>query len=198
MNRNTLMAMGRAVLMGGAVSVLFGCASKPHLNSERTQEETSETNSPSYKSGPNQAPVVDYLGLKQSLGLAGAPQDLGLKESHFETCKVGFGYPNTENCQRLTFAVIRFRIQCRDSETEAAMGLTAADMQVLANRDVRWAIGTAQGTDQTDGSGFGEVDAIVQKSVLNERLKLAVGNQFLHMRASDITRVIVPRVWCEQ
>ncbi|MES2965554.1 MAG: hypothetical protein V4760_16860 [Bdellovibrionota bacterium] len=169
-----------------ALGVLVGCASAPE------REESPEV---------PEAPVgsrIDNEGLKRSLGLDGPAEDLGYKEQAFNTCKVGYGYSSTHDCERKVFAVVRFRLQCRDSVGTVATGLSAADLNPIAGRSVRWTFAKTEGVDETDGEGYAQAQGVFAFSPKREWLRLAVGSQFLHIRSGDITRIAVPRPWCEQ
>jgi hypothetical protein len=171
-----------------AVLFFVGCSSAPK------KEEVPDTPPPAVSGEPN----IDYEALKRSLGLDGPAEDLGYKEKSFNTCKVGYGYSSSQDCQKKVFAVVRFRIQCRDSVGTISTALGASDLTAIAGRSVRWTFGKTEGTDQTDGEGFAEAQGVFAGSPKKEWLRLAVGSQFLHIRAGDITRVVVPRPWCEQ
>lgn len=141
---------------------------------------------------------IDFDGLKRNLGLEGPAEDLGYKEKTFNTCKVGYGYSTSHDCAKKVFAVVRFRLQCRDSVGTISTALGAADLTAIAGRSVRWTFAKSEGTDMTDGQGYAEAQGVFSGSPKREWLRLAVGSQFLHMRAGDMTRVVVPQPWCDQ
>ena len=172
-----------------ALVFVVGCSSAP-VEPERVP-------APDLIEAPSET-SIDIEGLKRSLGLDGPTDDLGYKEQAFNTCKVGYGYSSSRDCVRKVFAVVRFRLQCRDSVGTISTALGAADLTPIAGRSVRWTFAKTEGVDQTDGEGFAEALGIFAGSPRKDWLRLAVGTQFLHIRAGDITRIAVPRPWCEQ
>ena len=140
---------------------------------------------------------IDMDGLRRSLGLDSAPSDMGYKEAEFNTCSAGFGYSAVDDCAQKIYAIVRFRLQCRDSEGTVSTGLGASDLIPIANKSVKWALGSKSGDDLTDQDGYGEAEAVFVKSPHHDRLRLAIGNQFLYVRADDVTRIVVPRPWCD-
>lgn len=169
------------------VLVVTACTTAPKV------EET-----PIPKASTERVQGIDYVGLQRSLGMEIPAEELGYKEKSFNTCQAGYGYSSTHNCQRQYIVVINFQLQCRDSVGTVAEGVTNADLTAIANRPVRWNLKTTQGTTQTDSDGFGQIMTVATRSQRTERLKIAVGNEFLYMRANEITRVVTPRPWCHQ
>lgn len=141
---------------------------------------------------------IDYVGLQRALGME-IPQDkLGYKEKIFNTCEAGYGYSGTQNCHREYMVVINVHLQCRDSVGQVSEGVNNADLTPIANKPVRWNLKGVRGTAQTDSDGFAQIMTVSPMSQSRQRLKLAVGNEFLYMRANEITRVVTPRPWCAQ
>jgi len=165
--------------------LLAACTTQP----KREEVEQSETAA---------ARKIDYWGLQRHLGLVRADADLGYREKSYNTCEVGFGYSSSHDCTVKRFVTVNIRLQCRDSEGTISTGLTAADLQPIAGRQVRWALSGDNGTVATDGEGYAQIGAIFSNSPRADRLRIAVGDQFLYMRAGEITRVVVPRPWCNQ
>jgi hypothetical protein len=93
-------------------------------------------------------------------------------------------------------ASINFRLQCRDSVGTISTALGAQDLVAIAGQRVRWTMQKHDDSLTTDGQGYGNVRDIFQKSPKNDWLRIAVGVQFLNMRANTITRVVTPRPWC--
>jgi hypothetical protein len=85
---------------------------------------------------------------------------------------------------------------CRDSEGTISTVLTEADVTPIAGQTIRWTLKNVQGQFQTDGLGYGQIVALSPRPQKRERLKLTLGNEFLYMRANEITKVITPRPWC--
>ena len=167
----------------------FGCATKaPSPLAPKIPEVE-------FKSPVSQS--IDIVGLQNYLGLRRPPTALGFKEKSFQTCKVGNGYPNDHHCQTKHFIVIHFQLMCRDSEGTISTILTSADLQPLSRRPVIWTLKDHSSTLQTDEMGYGQIAVISSSSQSQQRLKLSTGNDFLYMRAGEITRVAIPPSWCE-
>ncbi len=139
---------------------------------------------------------IDLEGLERSLNLSRPDEVLGYQESAFNSCSAGFGYSASKNCRRLTMAVIHFRLQCRDSEGTISTALGASDLRAISGQGVRWTVSDLDGITSTDGQGYGEIRGVFARSPKAKWLRLAVGVQFLNMRAGEITRVVTPRPWC--
>lgn len=146
----------------------------------------------------NESSSIDYVGLQRAMGMEIPADRLGYKEKSFDTCQAGYGYSATHNCHKEFMVVINFQLQCRDSVGTVAEGVTNADLTAIANRQVRWNLKANQGVTNTDSDGFGQIMTVATRSPKTERLKIAVGNEFLYMRANEITRVVTPRPWCNQ
>jgi hypothetical protein len=149
-------------------------------------------------SGRSQDVSIDYVGLQRSLGMEIPQEKLGYKEKVFNTCEAGYGYSGTQNCHREYMVVINVHLQCRDSEGQVSEGVKNADLTPIANKSLKWTLKGVQGSSQTDSDGFAQIMAVSSMSQKQQRLKLAVGNEFLYMRANEITRVVTPRPWCNQ
>lgn len=150
------------------------------------------------ESAPGAGSTIDYVGLQRSLGMEIPSDKLGYKEKSFDTCQAGYGYSSTHNCHKEYMVVINFQLQCRDSVGTVAEGVTNADLTAISNRPVRWNLKPNQGETNTDSEGYAQIMTVATRSPKTERLKIAVGNEFLYMRANEITRVVTPRPWCNQ
>jgi hypothetical protein len=140
---------------------------------------------------------VDQEALQRWLGLDRELEDLGYAERSFDTCEAGFGYSKSHNCQIKHMIVIHYRLQCRDSEGTVQQALTSADLRNIASENVRWTLPGQSGVSRTNGHGYGQIRGIFSSSQRNQRLKLGVGNDFLYMRANEITQVVTPQSWCQ-
>lgn len=140
---------------------------------------------------------IDYISLQNSLGLTRDSESLGYTEKTFNTCQAGFGYSSNQNCHQEVFMVLHFKLTCRDSEGTISSILTDADVSPIAYKDLKWNLKDINGVITTDGSGYGQIRATSKKSQKRERLKIALGPDFLYMRANEITKVITPRSWCD-
>jgi hypothetical protein len=139
---------------------------------------------------------IDYLALKKSLGLDRSADSLGIAEKPFNSCGAGYGYSNSNNCRRLYFTVIHVQLLCRDSEGTVSTGIDRADQTAISNRDVIWTLKGSSGRTRTDSDGFLQILSVNPNSQQTQRLKLSVGNDFLYMRANEITKVVTPKSWC--
>jgi hypothetical protein len=147
---------------------------------------------------PEEEAAVDYGALQRAMGMDIPIDNLGYSEKAFDTCQAGFGYSGTKDCHREYMVVINIQLQCRDSEGTVAQGVTNADLTPIAGRPVKWNLKRTQGKTQTDHEGFAQIMTVSARSPRTERLKIGVGNEFLYMRANEITRVVTPRPWCSQ
>ena len=145
-----------------------------------------------------ESPSIDYSSIKRELHLDRPVEHLGYSEKSFNTCDMGYGYSKSHNCRSLYMVVLNVRLMCRDSEGTISTVLTDADIAPIAGRTVRWNLKAVQGSVITDHQGYGQIVAISPRSEKKERIKLAVGSEFLYMRANEITKVITPKPWCEQ
>jgi hypothetical protein len=151
---------------------------------------------PSIPTGEEGTPKIDLYGLQHSLGLDRPSDTLGLAEKSFDTCTAGFGFPSDRDCHKEYFVVIHFRLTCRDSEGTISNILTEADQAPLADRGVKWSLKNLTGNIVTDHDGYGQIEALSPISQKTQRLKLVAGNEFLYIRANEITKIITPRPWC--
>ena len=141
---------------------------------------------------------IDYNALQTYLKLDRDVEQLGFTEKAFNTCDAGYGYSRSQNCHKEYFVVLHFRLLCRDSEGTISTVLTENDVMPIAGRPVKWTLKGISGTVVTDGNGYGQIHAVASSSQNRQRIKIAVGNEFLYMRSNEITKVITPRPWCSQ
>jgi len=147
---------------------------------------------------PEDTSRIDYYALQSHLGLDRAAEELGYTEKAFNTCEAGYGFSRSQNCHQEYFVVLHFRLLCRDTEGTISNVLTDADTTPLAGRNVRWNLKGMDGTSLTDGLGYAQVRITSPISQKKQRVKIAIGNEFLYMRANEITKVITPLPWCSQ
>ena len=188
--------INQAAIYLAGLFVFAACATTPKV-------ETPAATPPPIVSSPSvgdQEERIDLEGLSRSLNLSRPDEVLGYQEAAFNSCSAGFGFSASKKCRRLTMAVIHFRLQCRDSEGTISAALGTSDLQPIAGQGVQWTVSDKEavvtGVATTDGQGYGEVLGIFVRSPKTKWLRLAVGVQFLNIRAGDITRVVTPRPWC--
>ncbi len=175
-----------------ALSLLVGaCASKPKVETPAAPpvaatEAGSESGEPS----------IDVEGLARKLNLTRPVEVLGYQEAGFNSCDVGYGFSSSKNCHRMTLAVIHLRLQCRDTEGTISTALGAEDLRPISGQGVRWTLAGGDGVAQSDGEGYVEIRSIFPKSPRTQRLRIAVGLQFLYVRANEVSRIVTPRPWC--
>ncbi|ASD64192.1 hypothetical protein [Bdellovibrio bacteriovorus] len=169
------------------VAALAGCSTTPKKESPSTGAVVPDVTAPS---------TIDYVALQTFLGLDRAPEELGYTERAFNTCDAGYGYSRSQNCRQEVFVVLHFRLLCRDSEGTISTILTESDVTPIAGRTVKWSLKGMTGTALTDGLGYGQIRTVSPRSQRRERARLAVGSEFLYMRANEITKIITPRPWC--
>ncbi|MFS4460475.1 hypothetical protein [Bdellovibrio sp. HCB2-146] len=176
-----------------AVLVLFlaACTSTP-------KKETTYTPPATHEEPVSSTPKIDYYALQAYLNMDRPPEELGITEKAFNTCDAGFGYSRSQNCRQEYFVLLNFRLLCRDTEGTISTVLTDSDVTPLAGRNVKWNLKGIEGTTQTDGLGYGQIRITSPISQKKQRVRIAVGDQFLYMRANEITKVITPLPWCSQ
>lgn len=139
---------------------------------------------------------IDYVAIQRTLNLQRPLENLGIDERNFNSCEMGYGYSRNQNCRTMYMTVLNVRLLCRDSEGTISTVLTESDVTPIAGQTIRWTLKNVQGQFQTDGLGYGQIVALSPRPQKRERLKLSLGNEFLYMRANEITKVITPRPWC--
>lgn len=172
--------------------LLGGCATKAPTTSPTTA-------APSLSPSQSTSEVsIDYPALQRHLGLDKDRETLGFFEKSFNTCDAGNGFSRSQNCRQENFVVLQIQLLCRDSEGTISQVLTAQDLRPLDYRQVRWSLKGIQGTVTSDDKGFVQILTTSRRSQRKERVRIAVGNEFLYMRAADIRQVITPKPWCDQ
>ena len=168
------------------VFILVGCQTAPK-QTEPVAEAPEDTQA-----------TINYTSLKKHLGLSRSDSDLGYKEARFNTCDKGIGLPNADVCEQNYLVTVHFRLQCRDSQGTVSQALTSSDLQAIAGKNVSWNLKGVNGTAKTDSSGFAQITAISPISQKTQRLRLAVGTEFLYIRAGEINRIVTPGTWCDE
>jgi hypothetical protein len=136
---------------------------------------------------------IDIFGLRRSLGLD--RESLGYEEKSFATCEVGYGYARDANCRERRIVVVRFKIDCRNSDgTEPSS--TSYQTWPLGATELAWALAGQRGNTRTDGDGVGEVALIAPASPRSQKLRVTRENDFLLVTAGEARRIVAPRSWC--
>ncbi|XGC81956.1 hypothetical protein ACES2L_05600 [Bdellovibrio bacteriovorus] len=170
--------------------LLAGCTTMPEKQNtslpkpSRADEETTSS--------------VDYQALQNHLDMDRDKESLGYKEKAFNTCEVGYGFSPSKDCHKEQFVVINFRLLCRESEGTISTILTDEDLRPLERRNVRWNLKGIQGVTYTDNDGYAQIVTSSRLSQNGQRLRLAIGNEFLYMRSNEIKKVITPHSWCDE
>lgn len=171
---------------------LYSCTSAPVVPPSAPVISVPPTSSPSYEEVEN----IDIDGLQSFLKLKRGYNRLGYAERKFNTCEVGYGYSSTHRCRPQTFVVIHFKLMCRDTEGTVSQAVTAADLNPIGNQNVKWTLKNAAGRLLTDSEGYGQIAIVSNISQREQRLKLSVRNDFLYLRAGELTEMITPKSWC--
>ncbi len=179
------------------IFLFAGCAGKTVSEKQSTQAQrnTAPIITPTTSIEKTEE-VIDVVSLQKYLRMDYPKEKLGYSEKTFNTCDVGFGYSSTQNCRRLYSISIYFQVKCRQSEGTINTVLTDADLTPIESSNVRWVLKNVEGLSSTDSFGYGQIQAISTQSQRQQRLRLGIGNNFLYMRASDITKVVTPKDWC--
>ncbi len=164
--------------------LIGGCTTPPKKDEPKSPTETTSR-------------AVDYSGLRNHLGLNRSTKNLGFAEASFDTCQQGFNLPQASACEKNFFVVVNFRLQCRHSTGTISQALTSADITPVSNANVKWNLKGVNGLTATDSEGFAQLQTISPVSQKAQRLRLAVGTEFLYIRAGDINRVVTPGTWCD-
>jgi len=181
------------VFLSGFCFLAISCSTAP----KQPSVEVYPSKSDSASSKSDEDAVVDFIALQKALGLNRLPEILGFKEKVFNSCQVGYGYSATQNCRNLNFTVIHIQLLCRDSEGTVSVGIDRTEQTPIAKKSVTWALKGKGGVSETDLQGYAQLVAVTPRSQRKERLKVAIGNDFLYMRANEITKVVTPKSWCE-
>lgn len=194
----------RAICLTLAVAFAAGCTTTESRNEERWEKLPDDFPiPPANKSRPTsnkaQAPEpikIDLDGLQRKLGMSRQPYSLGYREKEFNTCNVGSGYSTTEDCHTQNFVVIHFQLTCRDTDGTTSEIVHARDTQALANQTIKWNLGKIAGMARTDREGFAQIRTTAPFSQKESRLRITSKDDFLYLRAGEISRVVTPKQWC--
>ena len=144
---------------------------------------------------PPPAPrVSSEFELIRSLGLGDRPtEDLGAVEKTFNSCSIE---PHPDPCATRFVTLIHFQLLCRD--TEGTVQDAPVRPEPIGIDDLQWNVGELKGTSRTDDRGFGEIIALSDRSLLEQRLTLRMGPRFLGLTVGEITKVVLPNNFCQK
>lgn len=169
---------------------------KQVADSENKTVGVKENKTPRYDPSKPVSRVIDYPSVQRLLKLDRQLTDLGFSEKIFDTCQVGFGYSADSECQKKYLTVIHFKLVCRQSEGTISTVLTDDDLKAISGVNVKWYLKNINGSTLTDSDGYGQIITTTSDSQRNQRLRLAVGADFLMTKASEAKRLIAPQSWC--
>ncbi|QDK44501.1 MULTISPECIES: hypothetical protein [unclassified Bdellovibrio] len=177
------------LLLLAALLALTACTTSP------TKPTPSKTPPMATEVGQESSPV-DPVAIQRALHLDRNVEQLGVEEKSFNSCEMGYGYSRNKDCRTMYMTVLNVRLLCRDTEGTISTVLTESDVTPIAGQTIRWSLKNVQGEYQTDGLGYGQIVALSPRSQKRERVRISYKNEFLYMRANEITKVITPRPWC--
>lgn len=138
-------------------------------------------------------PSVDYNHIQAALGMNRPSDKLGFEEKAFNDCDLGL---RNTHCRTQYFTVVHFRLQCRDS-TGTVQSVSNIELRPVISRNVRWRIHQSTGLTTTDNRGYGQIRFVSPTSQRPYRMSLQVNENALGVRVAEVTRVVVPRDWCQ-
>jgi hypothetical protein len=190
----------KTIILSILAATMISCTTSPSKVEAPTRRDQPVLREQSRPEAPNSiaAPevVVNFDQLEQVLNMRVDKEKLGYFEKTFNTCKAGSGYSATHNCENLNYVVIHYRLRCRDTEGTTSEIVTEANIEDIANADIKWTLKDQTGIAQTNGGGYGETRAVFKTSPKRERFIVSNGTSFLYLRANEITTVIAPKNWC--
>ena len=186
----------KKLILAASAFALYSCTSAPVSTTPTEPSRPPVVNVPGAQSPADEIENIDLNGLQSFLKLKRGYNRLGYSEKSFNTCEVGYGYSSTHRCRPQTFVVIHFKLMCRDTEGTVSEAVTAADLRPIANQNVKWTLKNAAGRLMTDSEGYGQIAMISGISQREQRLKLTVRNDFLFLKAGELTEMITPKSWC--
>lgn len=183
---------------------ILGCSTtpdsvEPSLNSPEPPPALKKPRSSKGRPSPLPPPLainIDYEGLSRSMGMDPPIENLGFKEKRFNTCTAGYGYSPSQDCRTNFFTVINFRLLCRDSEGTVSETIKAEDLRPLSSRMISWTLNVGNGSFRLDNQGYGQIKTASEASLSGERLKITADNDFLYLRAGQVSRIVTPANWC--
>jgi hypothetical protein len=136
---------------------------------------------------------LDLNQVRQRLDLDRSIEDLGFTEKRFDSCQ----FDNAPaDCGQRQFVLVHFRLQCRDS-VGTVNSVSQIELMPVVSRKIKWRVGYFNGTTQTDEDGYGQVQFVAPGSSKNQRFSLQIKENSLGVTAAEVSRIIVPRDWCD-
>jgi hypothetical protein len=148
------------------------------------------------QSAPPQPPRIDYNALQDRLGFEMKSYQVGYREKIFDACSYQSELPPMKDCHHAYFVLAQFQLSCRASEESSSI-LTAADLQPVAEKSLKWRAGKNHGEIETDRGGFGQIRTISENSMKRQQLRVSTGKDFLVIVAGQATNIVTPPSWCE-
>ena len=139
---------------------------------------------------------IDIVSLQKYLNMHRQYNQLGYSERIYNTCQVGFGYSATENCKKKYLVLSQFQLMCRNSEGTLTESISQSDLMPIARQNIKWKLKNAEGVVTTDNQGYAQILMISDESQKMQRLKLNLDNDFLFLKAGELTQMITPQSWC--
>lgn len=174
--------MRAAKRLGLAALILTACSTPPRQDTASWDR---------VEPGPRIGTPVDLL---RSLGLGDRrTEDLGAIEKTFNSCSLD---PHPEPCATRFVTLIHFQLLCRDTEGTVTDAPIAPEP--IATDDLQWNVGDIKGSSRTDDRGYGEIIALSDRSLLEQRLTLRMGARFLGLTVGEITKVVLPNNFCQK
>lgn len=189
------MNIQRIVIGLSGVFILGGCASNSNSSKSSEPLDLPPTRAEKPHKDSRQTAGIDLSALRNHLGLKRNQNDLGYAEKAFDGCRLGY-YGEDGKCGPRYMTVVNFRLVCRDSEDTVQTIVT--DTKPVVTDQVKWKLSDVGGVTKTDSSGYGTLQVVTNKTLRGQRLVLTVGQQFLGLRISDVTQIVVPVYWCTQ
>lgn len=137
---------------------------------------------------------INIEEVTRNLGMDRPRESLGYDERKFNTCDVGGGYPQTENCRERYLGVVNLRLQCRD--TSGTTSKIHHQLTPVTSGRVRWNWANLSSYVSTDRDGYAQVKIISRRSPSKQRLRLTIDGKFLAMTAGEMGRIVTPNEWC--
>lgn len=166
-----------------AIIVLAGC----------TTAQKSEGPQDTSRAGQQKSQAIDVDKLQSALDMDRSADELGYKEKAFNACKLGL---SSSQCQNQYLSVIHFRLMCRNS-VGTVQSVSNYELTPVVSDNVRWTLGLYKGRASLDEEGYGRIRVITPGSSRSQKLSLQIRDQALGVSANEITRLVLPKDWCE-